>query len=159
MGFSVDGLFIPDTHDRVALILSQMAYYDVKGITFLGNNGWNHPRLLSISGESAEGAVFVDTFFTGDSTPEVARFVEEFRKLYHRTPETLEALAYEAADLVIEVLHSNSPTSPIQLREEIYRVRNLRGVAGLRGIGEDGKVIRNLSILRVNQGKIELVNP
>jgi ABC-type branched-subunit amino acid transport system substrate-binding protein len=159
IGFPVDGLFIPDTHDRVSLILSQMAYYDVKGIALLGNNGWNHPRLLSVSGESAEGAVFVDAFFRGDAAPGVARFVEAFQKHYRRDPETLEALAYEAAELLREVLHSKSPASPLQLKEEIYQIRNFQGVAGLRGFGENGKVIRDLSILRVNQGKIEVVTP
>ena len=58
---SVDGIFIPDTHDRVGMILSQMAFFDVKG-TFLGTNLWNGPGLVSIGRKAAEGAIFVDTF-------------------------------------------------------------------------------------------------
>ncbi len=155
----MDALFIPDTYDRVALILSQMAYFDVKGVAFLGNNGWNHPSFPSIAGSSAEGATFVDAFFSGDSMPPVQRFVEEFRRIHRRDPETLEALAFEAADLLKEVLGSGSPASPLQLKEEIYQVRNFQGVAGLRGFEEDGKMIRTLSILRVNNGRIEKVSP
>ncbi|MDO9125142.1 MAG: penicillin-binding protein activator, partial [Deltaproteobacteria bacterium] len=48
-GLSVDGLFIPDTHDRVGTILSQMAYYDIRGTTFLGTNAWNGPGLISVA--------------------------------------------------------------------------------------------------------------
>jgi branched-chain amino acid transport system substrate-binding protein len=158
-GISVDGLFIPDTYDRVALILSQMAYYDVKGVTFLGNNGWNHPGLVPAAGNSVEGAVFVDAFFKEDPSSPVRRFVQEFRSAHRRDPDTLEGLAFEAAQLLTQILRSKSPSSPVQLKEEIYRMKGFQGIAGLKGFTEDGKVIRTLSILRVTNGRIEMVTP
>ncbi len=62
-GLTVDAIFIPDTHDRVGLILSQMAYFDITGSAFLGTNAWNDPRLVSVAGAAVEGAFFVDCFF------------------------------------------------------------------------------------------------
>jgi len=156
--FSVDGLFIPDTDDRVGLILSQMAYYDIKGLTFIGTNAWNGPELISIAGKSAEGTIFVDAFFKGDPSPAVTRFVEEFRKAYQREPETLEALSYDGAKLLKEVLSSRAVSSSLQLREELRQVQDFQGVSGLKGFGEAGKTIRTLSILRVNKGQIEQVS-
>jgi len=159
LGLSVDALFIPDTYDRVGPILSQMAYYDIKGLTFLGTNGWNGPGLISIAGKSAEGAIFVDAFFKGDPSPVVARFVEEFRKAYQREPETLEALSYDGAKLLREILSSKTISSPPQLKEELRQIQNYEGVSGMKGFGETGKAIRTLSILRVNKGQIEKVSP
>jgi branched-chain amino acid transport system substrate-binding protein len=159
LGLSVDGLFIPDTHDRVGLILSQMAYFDVSGLTFLGTNAWNGPDLISIAGKSAEGAVFVDTFFKKAPSPFIARFVEEFQKTYQREPETLEALTYDGARLLLEIIRSKGVSSPIQMRDELRKVQNFQGVSGLKGFGEGGKTIRTLSILRVNKGQIEQVYP
>jgi len=46
-GLTVDAIFIPDTHDRVSLILPQMAYFDITGSVFLGTNAWNDSRLIS----------------------------------------------------------------------------------------------------------------
>ena len=155
---SVDGIFIPDTHDRVAMILSQMAYYDVKG-TFLGTHSWNGPGLISIAGKAAEGAIFVDTFFKRDASPLVARFVQEFRKTYQRDPEILEALGYDGAKLLKDILQSKLIPSPLQLKEEIRQVQNFQGVSGLKGFGEDGKAIRTLYILKVNKGQIEQIAP
>jgi ABC-type branched-subunit amino acid transport system substrate-binding protein len=155
---SVDGIFIPDTHDRVAMILSQMAYYDVKG-TFLGTHSWNGPGLISIAGKAAEGAIFVDTFFKRDASPLVARFVQEFRKTYQRDPEILEALGYDGAKLLKDILQSKLISSPLQLKEEIRQVQNFQGVSGLKGFGEDGKAIRTLYILKVNKGQIEQIAP
>ena len=155
---SVDGIFIPDTHDRVGLILSQMAYYDVKG-TFLGTNSWNGPGLISIAGKAAEGAIFVDAFLSKDPSSSVAQFVEEFRKSFQRDPETLEALSYDVAKLIKETLQSKSVSSPLQLQEELHQVKSFKGVTGLKGFGEDGKSIRTLSILTVKKGKIERISP
>lgn len=155
---SVDGIFIPDTHDRVAMILSQMAYFDVKG-TFLGTNAWNGPGLISTAGSAAEGAIFVDLFFKKDSSPWVVRFVEEFRKNYQRDPEILEALGYDGAKLLKDILQSKLISTPLQMKEEIRQVQNFQGVSGLKGFGEDGKAIRTLRILKVDNGQIEQVSP
>ncbi|HVP77143.1 MAG TPA: penicillin-binding protein activator [Thermodesulfobacteriota bacterium] len=155
---SVDGIFIPDTHDRVGMILSQMAFFDVKG-TFLGTNLWNGPGLISIAGKAAEGAVFVDTFFVKNRSPEVIQFAEEFRKLFQREPETLEALSYDAAKLIKEVLQSGAVSSPLQMKDELRQVKDFQGVTGLQGFGEDGRSIRTLSILAVKKGQIERISP
>jgi branched-chain amino acid transport system substrate-binding protein len=156
---SVEALFIPDSHDRVGTILSQMAYYDVRGLVFLGNSAWNGPGLISIGGKGAEGSIFVDAFFRKDPSPPVARFVEEFRKAYKRDPETLEALAYDGAKFIKEILASKSVSSPQQLQEEFRQIKNFQGVSGLTGFGEDGKAIRTFSVLKVKNGQVEKVSP
>jgi ABC-type branched-subunit amino acid transport system substrate-binding protein len=155
---SVDGVFIPDSHDRVGMILSQMAYYDVT-TTFLGTNSWNGPGLISIGGNGAEGSIFVDAFSKKNPSALVTRFVEEFRKTFQRDPETLEALSYDAAKFIKEILLSKSISSPLQMQEELLRVRNFQGVTGLKGFAQDGRATRTLSVLRVNKGQIERISP
>jgi branched-chain amino acid transport system substrate-binding protein len=156
--FSVDGVFIPDSHDRVGMLLSQMAYYDVQE-TFLGTNSWNGPGLISIGGRGAEGSIFVDAFFKKNPSALVTRFVEEFRKTYQRDPETLEALSYDGAKFIKEILQSKSVSSPLQLQEKLRQVKNFQGVSGLKGFAEDGRAIRTLCVLTVNKGQIEKVSP
>ncbi len=158
-GLTVDALFIPDTYDRVGLILSQMVYFDITGSTFLGTNAWNDPQLISVGGTAVEGAVFVDCFTRRNSSPIITQFVEEFRKAYQREPETLEAIGYDTGKFLKDILQSKSVSSPLQLREEISRVENFQGVSGLKGFGENGKAIRNLSILTVKNGQIVQLEP
>ncbi len=155
-GLFVDGLFIPDTHDRVGILLSQMDYYDITGMIPLGTNAWNGPDLIRIAGKGAEGAIFVDAFSKG---PSLRNFIVDFQKEYQREPETLEAICYDGAKLLKEILQTRSPSTPAELREELKRLTSYQGVSGLKGFGEDGKAIRTLSLLRVNHGKIELVSP
>ncbi len=155
-GVSVDGLFIPDTHDRVGTILSQMAYYDIQGTTFLGTNAWNSPDLIKVAGRGAEGAIFIDAF---SKTPSAQNFIDEFLKEYQREPETLEAICFDGARLLREVLQTRSPPTPSRLKEELQAFISFHGVSGLKGFGGDGKAIRTLSILRVKNGRIEHLGP
>lgn len=157
--FSVGGIFIPDSYERIALILSQLDYYEVKEPVFLGTNAWNNPQLLSTAGRAAEGAIFVDAFFKGSRSPEVIRFVDEFRKLYQHDPETLEALAYDGMRFLVEVLSSRSFGTAVQVRDEMRRLNQFKGVSNLRGFGEGGYPIRPLAVLRIKQGRIEQVSP
>jgi ABC-type branched-subunit amino acid transport system substrate-binding protein/outer membrane protein assembly factor BamD (BamD/ComL family) len=158
-GITLDGLFVPDTHDRVGLILSQVAYYDVRGLRFLGTNAWNGPDLIRVAGKSAEGAVFVDAFFKRNPMTHSLRFAESFRNAYHRDPETLEALGYDGAKLLIEILRTKSIASPLQLNEEILRIQNFQGVSGLKGFGEGGRPLRTFFILKINNGQVEMATP
>jgi hypothetical protein len=48
--------------------------------------------------------------------------------------------------------------SPLQLKEEIQKIKNFQGVSGLKGFDEDGKAIRTLSILKVDKGQIKKVS-
>jgi ABC-type branched-subunit amino acid transport system substrate-binding protein len=101
-----------------------MTYYDIKGLTFLGTSAWNGPGLISIGGKGAEGSILVDAFFKKDSSPSVARFVEEFRKTYQHDPETLEALSYDGAKLIKEILPNKIVK---EFRWQIRRIpKNLR---------------------------------
>jgi ABC-type branched-subunit amino acid transport system substrate-binding protein len=136
-----------------------MAYFDVSGLTFLGTNAWNGPGLIPTAGKSAEGAIFLDAFFKKASSPIVTRFVQEFQKAYEREPETLEALSYDSAKLLLEIIRSKGISSPIQMRDELRKVQDFQGVAGLKGFGEDGKTIQTLSILRIKKGQFEQVSP
>jgi hypothetical protein len=85
--------------------------------------------------------------------------VKEFQKAYSREPGTLEALSYEGTELVREILRTKAVTSPVKLKEEIRRLQNIQGACGLKAFNEDGKMIRTLSILRVNKGQIEHFSP
>jgi ABC-type branched-subunit amino acid transport system substrate-binding protein len=158
-GITLDALFIPDSYDRVGLILSQIAYYDIQGLTFLGTNAWNGPDLIPVAGKSAEGAIFTDAFLKKNPSPTSLRFVETFRNAYQRDPETLEALGYDGAKLLVEMLRSKPISSPLQLNEEISKIQNFQGVSGLKGFGEDGRPLRTISILKINKGQVELVAP
>jgi len=99
-----DAVFIPDGYERAGLIASQLAYYDVLGVTLLGTNLWNSPKLIDIAGRYVHGAIFPSGFFSGSGYIGVDSFVEQYRTSFGQEPQFLAAIGYDTIRVVKEIL-------------------------------------------------------
>ena len=71
-----DGIFIPGFYDKVGLILPQLAFYNIEGVTLLGARGWNSPELIKIAGNYLKSGRFVDGFFCRVQAKRCAKLCE-----------------------------------------------------------------------------------
>jgi branched-chain amino acid transport system substrate-binding protein len=99
-----DAVFIPDSYQRVALIISQLAYHDVVDVTLLGTDLWNSQELIEIAGRYVRGAIFPSGFFPGSGYRGVERFVEEYKSSFGHEPGLLAALGYDTVRIVRAIL-------------------------------------------------------
>ncbi|MFQ6078447.1 MAG: ABC transporter substrate-binding protein [Thermodesulfobacteriota bacterium] len=152
-----DGLFIPDYFDRVGLIAPQLAYYNVIGITLLGTSAWNSPELVSEGGKYVDGSIFVDGFFMDSPNPRIKRFSREFRNTFDLDSTTLEAQAYDAVDLCVQVLADQEIYSHRQMRDGLMGVMGFDGISGLTSFDLDGKPNKIPFILTVRKGEIQQI--
>jgi len=152
-----DGLFIPDYSNRVGLVAPQLAYYNVIGITLLGTSAWNSPELVSEGGKYVDGSIFVDGFFRDSPSPRIKRFVQEFSHTFNTDSTTLEAQAYDAVDLCVQVLTNQEIYSHRQMRDGLMGVMGFDGVSGLTSFDLDGKPNKIPFILTVRKGEIQQI--
>jgi len=151
-------LFIPDYADHIGLLAPQLMFYGIKDVTLLGINGWNAPELASRAGRFLEQAVFVDSFFRDSKNPEVWRFVELYRQTYKEEPSVLEAQAFDAANLLLEVMDDSTVRNRDDLRQALNSLRNFRGVTGTTGFDQYGEALKKLYLLRIQRGRIVELN-
>ena len=149
-----EALFIPDSYDRVAMIVPQLAYYDLTGIRLLGTSGWDSPELLKTDPKHLEGAVFVDGFFADSFRPEANDFIENFYMAYDREPDTMEALVYDAADMAVRVLVENRGGTRDAFRKGLLQLNRYPGVTGRTSFPPTRDAEKDLFILMVKAGKI-----
>ena len=152
-----DALFIPDYWDRIGLIAPQLAYYNVIGITLLGTSAWNSPELVSEGGKYVDGSLFVDGFFKDSRYPRIKGFVLDFRNTFELDPTILEAQAYDAMDLCIQVLTDQEIYSHRQMRDGLMGVMVFDGVSGLTSFDTEGKPNKIPFILTVKKGVIQQI--
>ena len=152
-----DGLFIPDYSNRVGLVAPQLAYYNVIGITLLGTSAWNSPELVSEGGKYVDGSIFVDGFFRDSPSPRIKRFVQEFSHTFVSDSTTLEAQAYDAVDLCVQVLTNQEIYSHRQMRDGLMGVMGFDGISGLTSFDLDGKPNKIPFILTVRKGEIQQI--
>jgi branched-chain amino acid transport system substrate-binding protein len=152
-----DALFIPDSHDRVSMIVPQLAYYDLTKIRLLGTSGWNSPELLKADPSLLEGSVFVDGFFIDSFRPEVNDFIENFYRAYERQPDAMEALVYDAADMTVRVLVGNGGGSRDAFRQGLLQIKRYPGVTGRTSFPPTRDAEKEHFVLMVKDGKITQV--
>ncbi len=152
-----DGLFIPDYSNRIGLVAPQLAYYNVIGITLLGTSAWNSPELVSEGGKYVDGSIFVDGFFRDSPSPRIKRFAQEFSNTFDSDSTTLEAQAYDAVDLCVQVLTNQEIYSHRQMRDGLMGVMGFDGISGLTSFDLDGKPNKIPFILTVRKGEIQQI--
>ncbi len=152
-----DGLFIPDYSNRIGLVAPQLAYYNVIGITLLGTSAWNSPELVSEGGKYVDGSIFVDGFFRDSPSPRIKKFVQEFSNTFDSDSTTLEAQAYDAVDLCVQVLTNQEIYSHRQMRDGLMGVMGFDGISGLTSFDLDGKPNKIPFILTVRKGGIQQI--
>lgn len=152
-------LFIPDYAERIGMIAPQLKFYGIKDVTLLGINGWNDPEILLRAAGFLENAVFVDAFSLASENPEVRRFIELYRQAYQEDPTILQAQAFDAASILLQMLDDPDIANRDDLRRKLALLDNYRGVTGTNGFDPFGEAIKDLTLLGVKGRRIIELTP
>ena len=148
-------LFIPDSYHTVNMIAPQLAFYDVTGVQLLGTSIWNTHDLLKKGGKYLEGATFSDCFFLDSARAKVRNFIDRFYVACGREPDSMEALAYDAATIMVDLVTEGNTEIRDDLRDSLSRIQlDYPGITGTTSFSETGEAEKSLQILTVIDGKI-----
>lgn len=152
MGF--DALFIPDFPARISMIVPQLAFHNVRGVKLLGTSAWDTPDILKVGSDLLEDAIFVDAFSTNSFYPEVNDFTDVYYTNYSREPDAVEAIAYDAASIIVKSIREDGIKTRDQFREELLDVRDYRGVTGKTSFSGGRDARKDVVILTIKDGHI-----
>jgi branched-chain amino acid transport system substrate-binding protein len=155
-----EALFLPDAPQKAGLIIPQLAFNDVTGVTLLGTNLWDSEQLINMATDYLQGAVLVDGFFVHSQREVVKTFVEQFKTVYGEFPGYMEAVAYDTATLLFKVLSDPKIKRGQDILEALKHMKPFDGVTGTTAFDASGEAIKTPYLLQV-RGKqlVELDNP
>lgn len=154
---SFDALYLPGYAERVGLLIPQLAFYNITGKAMIGSDNWHSPDLIERAGRHAEGAVFVDGFFPESTVSVIRSFVDSYRSAYQEEPDILSAQAYDAAMIVFSLLREHKDT-PAAIRGGLLGLKDYPGVSGSTTFQGSNEALKQLYIVKVEDGKFVLVN-
>ncbi|SCX78846.1 penicillin-binding protein activator [Desulfoluna spongiiphila] len=143
-----EAIFIPDGRKNLEMILPQLAFHDLGGVYTLGTNLWHNRALRKGVSGHLGNSIIPDGFFARSREPKVKRFVADFRKAYGRTPDYIEAVAFDSASLVLSVLSETPPETRGQVRDALLVVNAYPGVTGTTSFDETGDADKALTLLK-----------
>ena len=146
-------VFIPDSPRIAGLIIPQLAFYDIDNVVLLGTNLWHSIRLIEMARDYVQGAVMTEGFFSGSSLKEVQDFVGLFEKIYAFKPGFIEAVFYDTATIILEILSRSDIQFRSTIRDELKKLTDFLGVTGITSFSETGDARKSLYLIRVKGDK------
>lgn len=150
-------LFIPDSPKKAGLIVPQLAYYDVDDVYFVGTNRWHSDELIQMARRYLQNSYLTDGFFVESTLPLVREFVRNFNSVYGTEPGFIEAVAYDTAGILFDVVSRPEVGFRSAIRDQLAGGIPFQGVTGPTTFLETGEAQKQLYILRIKGRKFQTV--
>ncbi len=144
-----DAVFIPDAPTKAGLVIPQLAFYDVTDTYLLGTNLWHSDRLITMARQYVQGAVVPDGFFAEDASENVKNFVEIYQKVFDQNPGFIEAVTYDTAMILFQLVSRPDIRFRNTLKNELERLTDFQGVTGFTSFDNDGEARKQLYLLQI----------
>lgn len=145
-----DVVFAPGYYLEAGLLARQARSLGIE-TPFVGGDGWDSPRLYEIGGQALAGNFFSTHFSAEDQTPEVRRFVEDYRRLFGSTPDSFAATAYDAARIVLAAFERAPSLERAAVRDALASTRDFRGVTGTVTFDAARNAVKPVVIVRISE--------
>lgn len=152
-----DAIFIPDSPKRAGLIIPQLSFYDVDNVYLFGTNLWRSDTLIKMARQYVQNAIMPDIFFAESSSEKVRDFVRTFEKTFREKPDFIEAVAYDTAMMLFQIVSRPDVRFRSAVKNELMKLSNFQGVTGLTSFDNNGELKKDLYLLKIKGNKfIEL---
>jgi len=150
-----------------ALLARQARAMGVKA-PFIGGDGSGFPELIKIGGKAVEGFMYTDHFNEAAAkSPEAKAYVKAFHAKYHKTADSMGALAADAYGMILAAMNKcidagKAPTDKICVNTNLRNTKNYHGVTGVINIDKNGNAVKSAVVNVVKNGKfayLTTVNP
>ena len=148
-----DAIFIPDSPKRAGLIIPQLSFYDVDNVYLFGTNLWRSDSLIKMARQYVQNAIMPDIFFAESSSEKVRDFVRTFEKTFREKPDFIEAVAYDTAMMLFQIVSRPDVRFRSAVKNELMKLSNFQGVTGLTSFDNNGGFKKDLYLLKIKGNK------
>ncbi len=151
-GANPDALYIAGYYTEAAKIAQQAKEQGLE-VQLLGADGFYSPVLIELGGGAVDGAVFTAGFFTDDPSENAQNFVKAYMEKFNEEPDMFAAQAYDAAMILLTALKNTDGQGGEALQQAMLNTKDFPGITGVTSFTEVGDAIKDIIILKVENGK------
>jgi len=152
-----DVIYVPGYYGQVGIIARQARELSMN-MPLLGGDGWDSPQLWSLGGEALKNTFITNHYTADDPNPVIQNFVKAYKaKFGGVSPDSLAALAYDAAKVLADAIKRAGGTDSAKLRDAINATKDFAGVTGVISINAERNAIKPAVILEVKPDTKQLL--
>jgi len=143
---SPEAVYVPGYYNEVGLILPQAKQVGLN-VPFFGGDGWDSPLTLKLP--DAQGDFYSDHYSPDDKSPESQEFVRLFQAKFHRTPDAMAVLGYDAMRVMADAIRRAGKADRDAITEALARTKDFPGASGKITIDKDHNAHKPIVILQL----------
>ena len=148
-----DLLYIPGYYEDVGKIIKHPRELGMT-IPVLGADAWDSPVLVEMGGAQPLNNTYFTNFYSiEDKNPVSNAFVEAYKKEYGQTPDSMAAMGYDAAKLLVDAIKRADSTDAKKIKEALAATKNFSSVSGEMSLNERHDAVRGVVIIELKDGK------
>ncbi len=151
-----EALFVPGYYTDVGIIARQSRELGMT-MPLLGGDGWESDKLFELGGDALEGSYFSNLYAVDNPDPILKKFIAKYQKVYGGVPDSVAALAYDAAWLAIDAMKRAPDLSRASIRDAIAATKDFPGVAGVINLDKNRDAVKEAVVLKVENGTTKFV--
>lgn len=153
VNYRFDALFVADGAERSGSIVTAIADNKLNCI-IMGPNLWHSSKFLLGAGAAGNGVMFANAFDASVVQNRVeTNFVNDFKQVYGRTPNVLDAQGYDAGLLLRHVLAETTAPSRLGVALNLHGVQRFPALCGMLTVEPNGKIAKPLTVFTVDNGR------
>lgn len=146
-------LYLPGYYEDVGKIVKQARELGIT-IPILGGDAWDSPRLVEIGSPQALNNTYFTNFYSvQDTNPASKAFVEAYKKEYGQLPDSMAAMGYDAAYLLVDAIKRANSVDSTKIREALAATKDFKSVSGNMDLSATHDAIRGVVIIEMKDGK------
>lgn len=146
-------IYIPGYYEDVGKIVKQARELGIT-VPILGGDAWDSPKLVELGGPQALNQTYFTNFYsTEDANPVSNAFVEAYKKEYGEAPDSMAAMGYDAANLLIDAIKRAGSPDSAKIREALAATKGFASVSGSMDLNEQHDAVRGVVIIEMKDGK------
>ncbi|WNG55026.1 ABC transporter substrate-binding protein [Archangium gephyra] len=152
-----EALFVPGYYTDVGLIARQARELGLS-VPLLGGDGWESDKLFELGGTAIEGSYYSNHYSVDNPDARVQEFIAKYKATHGGAlPDSVAALAYDAAKLAIDAMKRAPDLSRASIRDAIAATKDFPGVGGTINLDKNRDAVKEAVILQVEGGKTKFV--
>ncbi|KAJ48839.1 amino acid ABC transporter substrate-binding protein [Clostridium tetanomorphum DSM 665] len=125
-----DLIYLPGYYEEVGLIVKQARELGLN-VPILGGDGYDSPKLAELAGKQALNKVYYTNHYSSkDTSNEVVKFKDTFKKQFNKEPDAFNALGYDLAYFVADALKRAGESNREKLKEALASTKGFKGITG-----------------------------
>ncbi len=145
-----DVIYIPGYYGQVGILAKQARELGMNQ-PLLGGDGWDSPELWKLGGDALKNAYISNHYSAENPAPEIQNFVKNYTAKFGAAPDSLAALAYDAAKVLADAIkRAGGAGDSAKLKDAINATKNFAGVTGAITLDANRNAVKPAVVLELN---------